>query len=339
MPELQKKESYNVAIAGATGAVGETFLEILAERNFPINELKLLASKRSVGKKLKFKGKEYTVEELTHNSFDNIDIALFSAGGGRSKEFAPSAVKAGAVVVDNSSAFRMDKDVPLVVPEVNPEDAFKHNGIIANPNCTTIIMVVALKPLHDYSPIKNVVVSSYQSASGAGAQAMQELKDQVKAWANGEEISVQQFQHQLLFNVIPHVDVFMDNGYTREEMKMFNETRKIMGDNNIKVSATCVRVPVLSAHSEAVTIQTEKPISVEKAKELINAAPGVQVMDNPENNEYPMPLFTGGKDDCYVGRIRTDIAVENGLSFWVSGDQLRKGAALNAVQIAELLIK
>ena len=339
MSGLQKKESYNVAIAGATGAVGETFLEILAERNFPINELKLLASKRSVGKKLKFKGKEYTVEELTHDSFDNVDIALFSAGGSRSKEFAPSAAKAGAVVIDNSSAFRMDKDVPLVVPEVNPDDAFKHNGIIANPNCTTIIMIVALKPIHDYSPIKTVTVASYQSASGAGASAMRELEEQVKSWAKGEELKVENFQHQLLFNVIPHVDVFTENGYTKEEMKMYNETRKILGDDNIKVSATCVRVPVLSAHSEAVTIQTEKPVSVEKARELLAAAPGVQVLDNPENNEYPMPLFTGGKDDCYVGRIRKDIAIENGLTFWVSGDQLRKGAALNAVQIAELLIK
>ncbi len=339
MSDLQKKDSYNVAIAGATGAVGETFLEILAERNFPINELKLLASKRSVGKKLKFKGKEYTVEELTHDSFDNVDIALFSAGGSRSKEFAPSAAKAGAVVIDNSSAFRMDKDVPLVVPEVNPDDAFKHNGIIANPNCTTIIMIVALKPIHDYSPIKTVTVASYQSASGAGASAMRELEEQVKSWAKGEELKVENFQHQLLFNVIPHVDVFTENGYTKEEMKMYNETRKILGDDNIKVSATCVRVPVLSAHSEAVTIQTEKPVSVEKARELLAAAPGVQVLDNPENNEYPMPLFTGGKDDCYVGRIRKDIAIENGLTFWVSGDQLRKGAALNAVQIAELLIK
>ena len=339
MSDLQKKDSYNVAIAGATGAVGETFLEILAERNFPINELKLLASKRSVGKKLKFKGKEYTVEELTHDSFDNVDIALFSAGGSRSKEFAPSAAKAGAVVIDNSSAFRMDKDVPLVVPEVNPDDAFKHNGIIANPNCTTIIMIVALKPIHDYSPIKTVTVASYQSASGAGASAMRELEEQVKSWAKGEELKVENFQHQLLFNVIPHVDVFTENGYTKEEMKMYNETRKMLGDDNIKVSATCVRVPVLSAHSEAVTIQTEKPVSVEKARELLAAAPGVQVLDNPENNEYPMPLFTGGKDDCYVGRIRKDIAIENGLTFWVSGDQLRKGAALNAVQIAELLIK
>jgi aspartate-semialdehyde dehydrogenase len=339
MSGLQKKDSYNVAIAGATGAVGDTFLQILAERNFPIDNLKLLASKRSVGKKLKFKGKEYIVEELTHDAFNDVDIALFSAGGGRSKEFAPSAVKAGAVVVDNSSAFRMDKDVPLVVPEVNPEDAFKHKGIIANPNCTTIIMVVALKPLHDYSPIKNVVVSSYQSASGAGAKAMEELQEQCKAWAKGEELKVEYFQHQLLFNVIPHVDSFTENGYTKEEMKMYNETIKIMGDENIKVSATCVRVPVLTAHSEAVTIQTESEIPVEKARELINAAPGVYVKDNPDKNEYPMPLDLAGKDDCAVGRIRKDIARENTLTFWVSGDQLRKGAALNAIQIAELLIK
>lgn len=335
---LQKKEKYNVAIVGATGAVGQVFLQILEERNFPIDELRLLASSRSAGKKIKFKGEEYTVQELTHDSFEGIDIALFSAGGGRSKEFAPSAVKAGAVVIDNSSAFRMDKDVPLVVPEVNPDDAFKHNGIIANPNCTTIIMVVALKPLHDYGKIKRVVVSSYQSASGAGAKAMQELMDQTKAWANGEPLKVEAFQHQLLFNVIPHIDVFMENGYTREEMKMYNETKKIMGDDSIEVTATCVRVPVLTAHSEAVTVETEKKITVEKAKELFSNAPGIQVLDNPEKNEYPMPLFVSGKDDCYVGRIREDISKENSLNFWVVGDQLRKGAALNAVQIAELLI-
>lgn len=339
MPELQKKESYNVAIAGATGAVGDTFLEILAERNFPINELKLLASKRSVGKKLMFKGKEYTVEELTHDSFENVDIALFSAGGARSLEYAPSAVKSGAVVVDNSSAFRMVEDVPLVVPEVNPDAAFKHNGIIANPNCTTIIMVVALKPLHDFSRIKNVVVSSYQSASGAGATGMEELELQAKAWVNGEKIKVESFAHQLLFNVIPHVDSFTKNGYTKEEMKMFNETIKIMGDDNIKVSATCVRVPVLTAHSESVTIETESEIDVAKARELIDAAPGVYVLDNPDKNEYPMPLDLAGGDDCAVGRIRKDISRDNTLTFWVSGDQLRKGAALNAVQIAELLIK
>ncbi|MBC7196614.1 MAG: aspartate-semialdehyde dehydrogenase [Deferribacterales bacterium] len=339
MTNFTKKSAYNVAIAGATGAVGETFLQILEERNFPIKNLKLLASARSVGKKLKFKGNEYTVEELTHDSFKDVDIALFSAGGSRSLEFAPSAAKAGALVIDNSSAFRMDKDVPLVVPEVNPQDAFKHNGIIANPNCTTIIMVVALKPLHDYSKIKRVVVSSYQSASGAGAKAMEELMKQTRDWAAGKELKVENFAHQLLFNVIPHIDKFTENGYTKEEMKMFNETRKIMGDDTIKVSATCVRVPVLSAHSEAVTVETEKEISVEKAKELFASAKGLQIIDNPDKNEYPMPLFVAGKDDCYVGRIRKDISAENSLSFWVVGDQLRKGAALNAIQIAELFIK
>ncbi|MBZ4672173.1 MAG: aspartate semialdehyde dehydrogenase [Deferribacteraceae bacterium] len=339
MTNFTKKSTYNVAIAGATGAVGETFLQILEERNFPIKNLKLLASARSVGKKLKFKGNEYTVEELTHDSFKDVDIALFSAGGSRSLEFAPSAAKAGALVIDNSSAFRMDRDVPLVVPEVNPQDAFKHNGIIANPNCTTIIMVVALKPLHDYSKIKRVVVSSYQSASGAGAKAMEELMKQTRDWAAGKELKVENFAHQLLFNVIPHIDKFTENGYTKEEMKMFNETRKIMGDDTIKVSATCVRVPVLSAHSEAVTVETEKEISVEKAKELFASAKGLQIIDNPDKNEYPMPLFVAGKDDCYVGRIRKDISAENSLSFWVVGDQLRKGAALNAIQIAELFIK
>lgn len=339
MAQLQKKAAYNVAIAGATGAVGETFLQILEERNFPIAELRLLASKRSVGKTLKFKGKDYTVQELTHDSFKDIDIALFSAGGGRSLEFAPSAVKAGAVVVDNSSAYRMDDEVPLVVPEVNPQDAFKHKGIIANPNCTTIIMVVALQPLHAYSRIKRVVVSSYQSSSGAGAQAMQELMDQTKSWSEGKEIKVEKFVNQLLFNVFPHIDSFTANGYTKEEMKMFNETRKIMGDKDIKVSATCVRVPVLSAHSEAVTVETEKEITPELARELFSKAPGLIVKDNPEKNEYPMPLYVAGQDDCYVGRIRKDISADNTLSFWVVGDQLRKGAATNAVQIAELLIK
>jgi len=337
--EFKKKAAYNVAIAGATGAVGETFLQILEERNFPIAELKLLASKRSVGKEITFKGKTYKVEELTHDCFEGVDIALFSAGGGRSLDYAPSAVKAGAVVIDNSSAFRMDKSVPLVVPEVNPEDAFKHNGIIANPNCTTIIMLVALKPLYDFSKIKNVVVSSYQSTSGAGAQAMEELMNQTKAWANGDPIKVEKFAHQILFNVIPHVDSFTDNGYTKEELKMFNETRKMLHDDEIKVSATCVRVPTLSAHSESVTIETEQPISPEKARELFSKAPGLILMDDPANNKYPMPLFVAGGDDCYVGRIRTDIARPNCLTFWVVGDQLRKGAATNAVQIAELLIK
>jgi aspartate-semialdehyde dehydrogenase len=339
MAQLQKKDAYNLAIAGATGAVGETFLQILEERNFPIANLKLLASKRSVGKKLTFKGKEYTIEELTHDSFNDVDIALFSAGGGRSLEFAPSAVKAGAVVIDNSSAYRMDDTVPLVVPEVNPQAAFEHKGIIANPNCTTIIMVVALQPLHAYSRIKKVVVSSYQSSSGAGAQAMQELMDQTKAWTEGKEIKVEKFAHQLLFNVFPHIDSFTSNGYTKEEMKMFNETIKIMGDKDIKVSATCVRVPVLSAHSESITVETEKEISPELARQLFEKAPGLIVKDNPEKNEYPMPLYVAGQDDCYVGRIRKDISADNTLSFWVVGDQLRKGAATNAVQIAELLIK
>lgn len=335
---MERKEAYNIAVAGVTGAVGETLMQILEERNFPVANFRALASARSAGKKVKFAGKEYTVEELTHNSFKDIDIVFFSAGGDRSLEFAPSAVKEGAVVVDNSSAFRMNEDVPLVVPEVNPQDVFKHKGIIANPNCTTIIMVVPLKPLHDYAKIKRIVVSSYQSASGAGATAMQELVDQTRAWTKGEKINVSSFAHQLLFNVIPHVDSFMDNGYTKEEMKMFNETRKIMGDDNILTTATCVRVPVLAAHSEAITIETEKKITAEKAKELLADAPGVKLVDEPENKSYPMPLFATGQDLCYVGRVREDVSCENGLNIWVSGDQLRKGAATNAVQIAEVLI-
>lgn len=336
---MERKEKYSIAVVGATGAVGETMLQILEERNFPVGELKLLASARSVGKKLLFKGREYTVEELTHDSFSNVDIALFSAGGSRSLEFAPSAVKAGAVVVDNSSAYRMDPEVPLVVPEVNPEDVKKHKGIIANPNCTTIIMVVPLKPLHDYAKIKRVVVSSYQSTSGAGASGMAELVAQTKAWVNNEKIDVNVFAHQILFNLIPHIDSFTDNGYTKEEMKMFNETRKIMGDEFIKVAATCVRVPVLSAHSESIMIETEKKITPEQARRLLSDAPGVKIVDEPENKVYPMPLMTAGQDLCYVGRIREDISTDNALNFWVCGDQLRKGAATNAVQIAELLIK
>lgn len=318
---MKRKNAYNIAIAGATGAVGEVFLKILEERKFPIASIKPLASSRSVGKLVEFAGKKYPVEELTHDSFDGVDIAFFSAGGDRSLTFAPSAVKAGAVVVDNSSAFRMDPDVPLVVPEVNPQDVFKHKGIIANPNCTTIIMVVALKPLHDYATIKRVVVSSYQSTSGAGASGMYELLEQTKAWCNGDEIKVSAFAHQILFNVIPHIDSFTDNGYTKEEMKMFNETRKIMGDNNIKVSATCVRVPVLSSHSEAVSIETVKKITPEKARELLSVAPGIKVVDEPAKKLYPMPLDASGQDLCYVGRIREDISAENALTFWVTGDQ------------------
>lgn len=336
---VKKKDAYNVAIVGATGAVGKTFLDILSERKFPIDNLRLLASSRSVGKKMEYNGKEYAVEELTHNSFENIDIALFSAGASRSKEFADSAVKAGVIVVDNSSAFRMDKDVPLVIPEVNPEDVKTNKGIIANPNCTTIIMLVPLKPLHDYATIKRVVVSSYQSASGAGAAATMELMNQAKAWSNGNSLEVNAFAHQLLFNVIPHIDSFTDNGYTKEEMKMFNETQKMLHSNDIKVSATCVRVPVLTAHSESIYIETEKKLTTEKARELLSNAAGVRLYDNPDEKQYPMPLLASGQDLCYVGRIREDISCDNGLSLFVSGDQLRKGAATNAVQIAELLIK
>jgi len=336
---LRQKEAYNVAIVGATGAVGATFLNILEQREFPIDTLKLYASKRSKGKQVTFKGTTYTIEELTEDSFEGIDIALFSAGGSQSKKYAPHAVKAGAIVVDNSSAFRLDPSVPLVVPEVNPEDIAWHNGIIANPNCTTIIMLVALKPLYDYSRIRQVFVSTYQSASGGGAQAMEELKQQVRSWASGDDISVEKFQHQLLFNVIPHIDTFQDNGYTGEEMKMFNETRKIMHDDEIRVSATCVRIPVLYSHSESVSVVTENEITAEKARELFANAPGLKVIDNPAECQYPMPLDTQFEDDCHVGRIRKNIAGDNILNFWISGDQIRKGAALNAVQIAERLIE
>ncbi len=334
-------KEYKVAIAGATGAVGEIFLEILEQRNFPIKNLKLLASERSVGKKIKFKGEEFVVEKLDKDAFKNIDIALFSAGGDRSKEFAPYAVESGAVVVDNSSAFRMDPDVPLVVPEVNPADIalYKKKGIIANPNCTTIIMVVPLKPLHDYGRIKRVVVSSYQAVSGAGAKAMAELQSQVRQYVNGEEIKVSALAYQIAFNLIPQIDVFTDNFYTKEEMKMVNETRKIMGDSSINVTATTVRVPVFRCHSESVTIETEKKITREKAIELLSNAPGVTIIDDPQNKKYPMPLFLSGTDDCYVGRIREDISCDTGLSMWIVGDQLRKGAALNAIQIAEVLIE
>jgi len=332
-------KKYNIAIVGATGAVGETMLKILAERNFPINNLKLLASKRSAGREYSFKDKTIKVETLDNKSFQDIDFALFSAGGDISRQFAPVAVKSGTVVIDNSSAFRMNSNVPLVVPEVNPSAALKHNGIIANPNCTTIILLVALKPLHDYAKINRVTVATYQSASGAGAKGIEELIQQGKDRNEGETIKAETFSHQLLHNVIPHVDIFQQNGYTKEEMKMFNETRKIMSDDNIRVSSTCVRVPVLTAHSEAVTIDTEKNISPEKAIELLNKAAGIEVLDNPQKNLYPMPLTATGKDNCFIGRIRKDLGSEHGLSFWICGDQLRKGAALNAIQIAELLIK
>ena len=329
-----------VAIVGASGAVGQEFIRILAERDFPMDELVLFGSERSAGRKYSFKGKDYEVKLLQHNDdFKDIDIAFVSAGGGTSKDFAETITKYGTVMIDNSSAFRMDEDVPLVVPECNAEDALNRpRGIIANPNCTTIMMVTVLQPLENISHIKRIHVASYQSASGAGAAAMAELQQQYKELVNDEPVTVKKFPHQLAYNVIPQIDVFTDNGYTKEEMKMFNETRKIM-HTDAKCSAMCVRVSSLRSHSESVWIETERPISVEEARQAIAAAPGCTLKDDPANLVYPMPLETAGKDDVYVGRIRKDLADENGLTFWLSGDQIRKGAALNAVQIAEYLIK
>ena len=329
-----------VAIVGASGAVGQEFLRILAERDFPMDELVLFGSERSAGRKYTFKGKDYEVKLLQHNDdFRDIDIAFVSAGGGTSKEFAETITKYGAVMIDNSSAFRMDDDVPLVVPECNPDDALNRpRGIIANPNCTTIMMVTVLQPLENISHIRRIHVASYQSASGAGAAAMAELQQQYSELVNDKPVTVKKFPHQLAYNVIPQIDVFTDNGYTKEEMKMFNETRKIM-HTDARCSAMCVRVSSLRSHSESVWIETERPISVEEARAAIAAAPGCTLKDDPSNLVYPMPLETAGKDDVYVGRIRKDLADENGLTFWLSGDQIRKGAALNAVQIAEYLIK
>lgn len=327
-----------VAVVGASGAVGQEFLRVLEERNFPMDELVLFGSHRSAGKKYMFREKEIEVKLLQHNDdFKGIDIAFTSAGGGTSIEFADTITKHGTVMIDNSSAFRMDKDVPLVVPEVNPEDALNRpRNIIANPNCTTILMVVALKAIEQLSHIKQVHVSTYQAASGAGAAAMDELFNQYKQVLAGEEVTVDKFAYQLAFNLIPQIDVFTDNGYTKEEMKMYNETRKIM-HTDIQVSATCVRVPALRAHSESIWIETERPIAVAEAREAFAKAEGLVLQDNPAEKEYPMPLFLSGKDPIYVGRIRKDLANENGLTFWLVGDQIKKGAALNAVQIAEYL--
>jgi len=331
-------KGWNVAVAGATGAVGEVMIRILQEREFPVRNLRLLASERSEGKQLEFKGEKIKVERMTPDSFKGIDIALFSAGASRSKEFCPAAVEAGAVVIDNSSAFRMEPDVPLVVPEVNPDAVRRHKGIIANPNCTTIVTVVPLKPLHDFARIKRMIVSSYQAVSGAGARAIDELRRQVMAFAKGEQMEVSAFPYQIAFNVLPHIDAFLENGYTKEEMKMVNETRKIMEDDSIRITATTVRVPVFYAHSVSVNIETEKKLTPRMARELLSRAPGVRVHDDPANRIYPMPLLVAGEDDCFVGRIREDESVENGLNLWVVGDQLRKGAALNAIQIAEALV-
>lgn len=329
-----------IAIVGVSGAVGQELLKVLDQRNFPLTELILFGSKRSAGQVYKFKDKEYTVKELQHNDdFKGVDIALVSAGGGTSLNFAETITKYGAIMIDNSSAFRMDDDVPLVVPEVNAEDALNTpKNIIANPNCTTIQMVVSLKPIEQLSHIKRVHVSSYQSASGAGASAMKELIEQAKQSTAGEEVLVEKFAHQLAFNLIPHIDVFTENGYTKEEMKMYNETRKIM-HSDIQVSATCVRVPVMRAHSESIWVETEDELTVEQVRNAFENFNGIIVEDNPSEKKYPMPLFLSGRDEVFVGRIRKDLTNPKGIAFWSVSDQIRKGAALNAVQIAEYLIK
>ncbi len=352
---------FSVAVAGATGAVGQMMIRVLEERDFPVREIKFLASERSVGKKLKFKGEEIPVQKLDHDSFKGVEIALFSAGGDRSKTYAPSAAKAGATVIDNSSAWRMDPDVPLIVPEVNPhavKEASK-KGIIANPNCSTIQMVVVLKPLYDYSKIKRIVVSTYQAVSGTGLKAIRELEEQVLMWTDrrrreGENVAPKAtsamsygyvgeydynvYPHQIAFNCLPHIDVFQENGYTKEEMKMVNETRKILEDPDIMVSATCVRVPVFYSHSEAVNIEFEKKIGAEKARDILSKAPGIKIVDNPEKFQYPLALDAEDQDLTLVGRIRDDISNPNGLDLWIVADNIRKGAATNAVQIAELLV-
>ena len=328
---------YTVAIVGATGAVGVEMIKVLERRKFPVGKLVLLASARSVGKTLPFNGETVAVQELTEESFAGVDIALFSAGGGISRKFAPCAVQAGAVVVDNSSEFRMDPNVPLVVPEINGADVKNHKGIIANPNCTTAITLMALNPLHQAFGVKRVIASSYQAVSGTGAQAIEELRTQVEDITAGRPVEKNVYPHQIAFNVLPHVDSFLDTGYTKEEMKMQNEARRILHLPEFKASVTCVRVPVYRAHSISVNAEFERPVSVEEAQKVLSNVPGLQLVDDPANNSYPLPLYVAEKDDCQVGRIRIDCALENGLAFWVAGDQLLKGAALNAVQIAELL--
>jgi aspartate-semialdehyde dehydrogenase len=329
----------HVAVVGATGAVGIEMIKTLEKRNFPVGKLTLLASARSVGKKLTFRGQELTVQELTKTSFDGVNIGLFSAGSGISKEYAPIAARAGCVVVDNSSAFRMDDGVPLVIPEINAADTKLHKGIIANPNCTTAITLMALYPLHQAFGVKRIFASSYQAVSGTGAKAIEELRRQIDQLVKGESATKEVYPHQIAFNVLPHVDSFMQDGYTKEEMKMQNEGRKIMHHPGFKASVTCVRVPVYRAHSVAVNAEFERPVSVEAARQALSKAPGLQVVDEPAKNKYPLPLYCAEQYDCAVGRIRMDCALDNGLAFWVSGDQLLKGAALNAVQIGEELLK
>ncbi len=327
-----------VAVAGVTGAVGREMLLNLAERDFPASRVVALASARSAGKRVPFKGGELVVEEMTESSFEGVDIALFSAGAGVSKAMREAVVSAGCVMIDNSSAFRMDEDVPLVVPEVNSQDVAWHSGVIANPNCSTIQMVVALKPLHDLAPITRVVVSTYQAASGAGQAAMDELYNQSADFLRGQELHVEQFAHRIAFNCIPQIDVFLDDGSTKEEWKMVVETKKIMHAPGIEVAATCVRVPVLRCHSESINVEFAAPVALESARQALAGAPGITVMDDPADKAYPMPALLEGTDDTYIGRLRVDPTVQNGLAMWVVADQLRKGAALNAVQIAEVLL-
>jgi len=329
----------HVAVVGATGAVGVEMIKTLEKRGFPVSTLTLLASARSAERQLKFRGEAIPVRELTRDSFAGIDIALFSAGGGISKEFAPIAARAGSVVVDNSSAFRMDDSVPLVIPEINAGDVRGHKGIIANPNCTTAVTLMALFPLHQAFQVKRIFASSYQAVSGTGAKAIEELRRQVAQIVNGQPVTKEVYPHQIAFNVLPHVDSFLPDGYTKEETKMQNEGRKIMHHPTFRASVTCVRVPVYRAHSVAVSAEFEKPVSPETAREVLKKAPGLDVVDKPEKAEYPLPLYVAERDNCQVGRIRKDCALDNGLCFWVSGDQLLKGAALNAVQIAEVLLK
>jgi aspartate-semialdehyde dehydrogenase len=333
------RESFRVAVAGATGAVGREMLKVLEQRDFPASEVIPLASSRSAGSVVPFKGEELTVQELDEDSFHGVDLALFSAGGSVSEKFAPIAARSGCVVVDNSSAWRMDPDVPLVVPEVNAHDLEKHQGIIANPNCSTIQMVVVLKPLHDVGRIKRLVISTYQAVSGTGQKAIDELESQVRQLFAMKEITPTVYPYQIAFNCLPQIDVFLANDYTKEEMKMVNETRKIMGDETIRITATTVRVPVFFGHSEAVNVETERKITAKEARAILSQAPGVKVLDNPAEKIYPMPLFAAGEDETFVGRIREDESIANGLNLWIVADNIRKGAALNAVQIGEELIR
>jgi len=336
---MGKEKTMKVAVVGATGAVGQTTLRILDERKFPVKELRVFASERSVGKTVPFKGEKITVEKVGPEAFKGVDVAFFSAGSAQSKEYAPQAVKAGAVVVDKSSAFRMDPTVPLVVPEINAHAVKGHRGIVACPNCTTVVTVMPLKPLHEVGRLRRVIATSFQAVSGAGVNGVEELRNQTLAWTRGEAITPKHFLHQIAFNVIPHIDRFGEGGYTGEELKLVNEIRKILELPDLAVSPTTVRVPVFTAHSIAVNAETEVKVTAERAREAFAAFPGLQLWDEPAENRYPMPVTVEGRDDCFVGRVREDLSLPNGLNFWVVGDQLRKGAALNGIQIAELLIR